>query len=297
MAKKPFVGRGLNALLNDGEVIQTSGSSSINEISLSLIDANPNQPRTHFDEEALAELADSIRQIGVVQPITLRETGDGRYQIVAGERRFRASKQAGLDKIPAYVRTVDDETLMEMALVENIQREDLNAIEIALSYQRLMDDFKFTQEALSDKVGKKRATIANYVRLLKLPAEVQLGLKDKKIDMGHARALLSVDDAALMISLYEDVVANGWSVRKTEEMARIAANGGEDPSVAPQEKPAKSATQQASDYDGLCAKLSGMLGSSVAIQRNEKGKGKLTIAFSSDDEFEHILSLLDKVNA
>ena len=178
--KKNALGRGLGALI-ELDNVQTGGGSSINEIDLDLIEANPNQPRRHFDQEALEELSASIAQIGVVQPITLREADGGKYQIIAGERRFRAAKMAGLEKIPAYVKTVDDESVMEMALVENIQREDLNAIEIALSYQRLIDEYKFTQEALSAKVGKKRATIANYLRLLKLPAEVQLGIKNKQI--------------------------------------------------------------------------------------------------------------------
>ena len=289
--KKNALGRGLGALI-ELDNVQTGGGSSINEIDLDLIEANPNQPRRHFDQEALEELSASIAQIGVVQPITLREADSGKYQIIAGERRFRAAKMAGLEKIPAYVKTVDDESVMEMALVENIQREDLNAIEIALSYQRLIDEYKFTQEALSAKVGKKRATIANYLRLLKLPAEVQLGIKNKQIDMGHARALASLDDAAAMIGIYEEASKNGYSVRQVEEMVHSALNGG---------NPAKSKQNQENkdknaDFEPLCGKLSQVLGAKVSISRNAKGKGKISLQFSSDEELENLLAILDKIH-
>lgn len=222
--KKSALGRGLGALIDIQPTVQTSGSSSIAEIELANITANPGQPRTNFDEEALQELAASIAEIGVVQPITVRETSPGKYMIIAGERRYRASKLAGLTKIPAYVKRVSDETMMEMALVENIQREDLNAIEIALTYQRLMDDYRFTQEKLSERVGKKRTTVTNYLRLLKLPAEIQLGLTKKEIDMGHARALINVQDPAVMIKLYEDIVKHGYSVRKVEQLVQEFTN-------------------------------------------------------------------------
>ena len=220
MEKKSALGRGLGALIDIQPTVQTSGSSLIDEVELSKIEANPDQPRTNFNEEALQELAASIAELGVVQPITIREIAPEKYMIIAGERRFRASKLAGLTKIPAYIKRVSDETMMEMALVENIQREDLNAIEIALTYQRLLDEYKFTQEKLSERVGKKRATVANYLRLLKLPAEIQLGLTKKEIDMGHARALINVEDPTKMIKLYEEVVAKGYSVRKVEELVR-----------------------------------------------------------------------------
>ena len=198
--KRNALGRGLDALIDMGE-IETSGTSSINEIELSRIQPNPDQPRREFDDESLEELAASIREIGIVQPISLRQQANGSYQIIAGERRYRAAHLAGLTTIPAYIRTVEDEAAMVMALIENIQREDLNAIEIALSFKKLIEQYHLTQEQLSERVGKKRTTVANYLRLLKLPAEVQIGLRDKTIDMGHARALLSVEDASVQLEL------------------------------------------------------------------------------------------------
>ena len=194
--RRNALGRGLDALLSMEEV-KTEGSSSINEIELSKISVNPNQPRREFDETALEELADSIREIGIIQPITLRKVSDDEYQIIAGERRYRASQKAGLDTIPAYIRTADDENVMEMALIENIQREDLNSVEIALAYQHLIEQYDLTQERLSERVGKKRTTIANYLRLLKLPAPIQMALQNKQIDMGHARALITLGDPKL----------------------------------------------------------------------------------------------------
>ena len=205
-ATRNRLGRGLDALLAPPDEIMTSGSSSINEIELDRIEPNPGQPRSIFEEEALEELAQSIRTYGVIQPIILKEKGDGNYLIIAGERRYRAAEIVGLDKIPAYIKTTEDENIAELALIENIQREDLNAIETALAYQRLIDANGFTQEQLSERVGKKRATVANYLRLLKLPAEIQVGLKDKRIDMGHARALLSVEDPEVQLALYEQIL-------------------------------------------------------------------------------------------
>ena len=285
--KKPIgLGKGLGALLDSNPIVETGGSSSICEIDLDRIDANPNQPRTVFDTEALEELAASIREIGVVQPITLREVAGGRYQIVAGERRYRASKMAGLDRIPAYVRAMDDETLMEVALVENLQREDLNAIEIALGYQRIMDECRYTQERLAERVGKKRATVANYLRLLKLPAEVQLGLQDKSIEMGHARALAGVADPALMIKLYEETVAKSLSVRELER--RVAAL------QHTEAQPAKAADDNA--YAELAGRLSQQFATTVKIDRSASGKGKIVLAFASDDELEHIIALLDQMH-
>lgn len=217
MKKTLGLGRGLDALI-DTTHISTAGSSSINEIALEKIYPNPDQPRRTFDEEALEELALSIKEHGVISPITLRKESNNRYMIIAGERRFRAAKIAGLAAIPAYIRTAKDEQVMEWALIENIQREDLDAIEIALAYQRLMDEYSLTQERMSERVGKKRATVANYLRLLKLPAEIQLGIKEKKIDMGHARAILGSPSPERQLSIYKRIVQDGLSVRKVEEI-------------------------------------------------------------------------------
>ena len=222
--RRNALGRGLDALLSLDEV-QTEGSSSINEIELDKISVNPNQPRRDFDPAALQELADSIAEIGIIQPITLRQTDDDAYQIIAGERRFRASQLAGLKTIPAYIRTADDENVMEMALIENIQREDLNSVEIALAYQHLIDQYGLTQERLSERVGKKRTTIANYLRLLKLPAPIQIGLQNKQIDMGHARALLTLDDPKLQVKIYEEILQHNYSVRKVEEIVKSLSEG------------------------------------------------------------------------
>ncbi|MBO4666286.1 MAG: ParB/RepB/Spo0J family partition protein [Paludibacteraceae bacterium] len=219
MSKLTGLGRGLDALI-DTTHVEPRGGSSINEVELSKIFANPNQPRHSFDEEAMNELSDSIREHGVISPITLRKNDDGTYMIIAGERRFRAAKQAGLTTIPAYIRTAKDEQVMEWALIENIQREDLDAIEIALAYQRLMDDYDLTQEKMSERVGKKRATIANYLRLLKLPAEIQMGLKERKIDMGHARAILGSASTERQLLLYKRILNEGLSVRRVEELAK-----------------------------------------------------------------------------
>ncbi|MDO4172925.1 MAG: ParB/RepB/Spo0J family partition protein, partial [Prevotellaceae bacterium] len=218
------LGRGLDALISTEE-IRPQGSSTINEIAIELIEANPNQPRREFDEQALQELASSIREIGIVQPITLRHVEDNHFQIIAGERRWRASQIAGLKAIPAYIRTISDESVMEMALVENIQREDLNAIEIALAYQHLLDNDGMTQEKVSERVGKSRAAIANYLRLLRLPALIQLALQKKEIDMGHARALLALESPSMQIRLFKEIMKHGYSVRKVEEMVNILNNG------------------------------------------------------------------------
>ena len=287
MEKKSALGRGLGALIDIQPTVQTSGSSLIDEVELSKIEANPDQPRTNFNEEALSELAASIAELGVVQPITIREIAPEKYMIIAGERRYRASKLAGLTKIPAYIKRVSDETMMEMALVENIQREDLNAIEIALTYQRLLDEYKFTQEKLSERVGKKRATVANYLRLLKLPAEIQLGLTKKEIDMGHARALINVEDPTQMIKLYEEVVTKGYSVRKVEEMVRNLN------AEKPASKPSDPELQKA--YSQIADRLSSIFGAKVKVDRNEKGKGKISLVFSSDEELENILMVIDSI--
>lgn len=290
--KKQALGRGLSALI-ETEPVAAVGSTIFNEIEISKIHPNPNQPRTEFDDEALEELAASIRANGIISPITLRKISDDNYQIIAGERRYRASKLAGLDKIPAYIRDVDDGQVMEMALIENIQREDLNAIEIALSYNSLVATLNITQEALAERVGKKRATITNYLRLLKLPAEIQMGLKDKKIDMGHARALVSVENPEAMLNIYAQVLAEGASVRRTEELVRLAASGEID------EKPLKKEKQHTimpEEYDALCRELKEKFNAKVKLSYNENGKGKLTIPFDSDDDLLRLMSLFDKIN-
>lgn len=287
--KRSALGRGLDALITMDD-LKTGGSSSISEIELSKIHPNPDQPRSVFEEEALEELATSIRSLGVIQPITLKEISRDKYMIISGERRYRASLMAGLDRIPAYIKTAEDDNVMEMALIENIQREDLNSIEIALAYQKLIDTYGLTQERLSDRVGKKRTTIANYLRLLKLPAEVQMGLKDKKIDMGHARALISVDDPELQLAFYEQVLIDGLSVRNVEELVR---NNADKPvkTKTPKEKKAK----LPEEYTALKEHLSRFFRTDVELTYNKKGKGKITIPFHSEEELEKVIGLLDKM--
>ncbi|MBQ2190554.1 MAG: ParB/RepB/Spo0J family partition protein [Paludibacteraceae bacterium] len=275
MKKVTGLGRGLDALIDTSHV-DTNGGSSISEIELNAIIANPNQPRRTFDEEALQELSDSIREHGVISPITLRDNGDGTYMIIAGERRFRASKLAGLERIPAYIRTAKDEQVMEWALIENIQREDLDAIEIALAYQRLMDDYHLTQERMSERVGKKRATVANYLRLLKLPAEIQVGIKEKKIDMGHARAILASPSAERQLALYQRILKEGLSVRKIEALAQ------EDKNESKKGKAAKE-----NPYAALQQDLSAKTGLKVKVQ-----EGKVVITFANEDELAQIINRL-----
>jgi len=293
MVKKSALGRGLGALI-DTDDIYTSGSSSISEVDVDLIFPNPNQPRSHFDEESLAELASSIRELGVISPITLRKNDDGTYLIIAGERRYRASKMVGLKSIPAYVKTAADEQVVEMALIENIQREDLNAIEVALAFYRLLEEYHLTQEQLSERVGKKRATIANYLRLLRLPAEIQVGIKDKKIDMGHARAILGLEDPAVQLQLYEAILENFYSVRKVEEMVRLYAETGsfEEKHVRVS-KP--NPIRKLKEYEELKNQLSKTFGTKVQFSCNEQGKGKISIPFSNDEELSRIMGLLDKI--
>ncbi len=288
--KRNALGRGLDALLSMDEVI-TSGSSSINEIDIEKIVVNPNQPRHEFDEDALMELATSIGEIGIIQPITLRDLENDTYQIIAGERRYRASKLAGLTTIPAYIRTASDENVMEMALIENIQREDLNAVEIALAYQHLIEQYELTQERLSERVGKKRTTIANYLRLLKLPAPVQMALQNKEIDMGHARALIAIADPKLQISLLEEIVNHGYSVRKVEELVK-AINEGE----AVNSKGKKLAAKQPKlpeEFVTLKKHLSNFFHAKVQMTYTEKGNGKISIPFNNEEELERIIGILD----
>ena len=219
------LGRGLDALIDTTTQVKTEGSSNLNEVEIALIEPNPNQPRREFDQEALQELATSIRELGIIQPITLRKLEGEKYQIIAGERRWRASQLAGLTTIPAYIVTVEDQNAMEMALVENIQREDLNAIEIALAYQHLAEETGMTQAKISERVGKSRAAVTNYMRLLKLPAQVQIALKNHEIEMGHARALLSIDSPSQQIKLFKEVQQQHLSVRKVEELVQALKSG------------------------------------------------------------------------
>ncbi len=291
--KKQALGRGLGALIQTAEPAVAVGSSLFNEIDIKYVHANPNQPRTIFDDEALAELAESIKVNGIISPITLRKLSENNYQIIAGERRYRASKLAGLTKIPAYIRSADEKEMMEMALIENIQREDLNAIEIALSYNNLAVTYNLTQEALSERVGKKRATIANYMRLLKLPAEIQMGIKDKKIEMGHARAIAGLNDPTKQIKIYEIVVAENCSVRQTEELVR---NWSADKNEKNDQK--KPATKQImpQEYEDLKNSLAQTLNAKVNLSYNDKGKGKITIPFNGDDDLMRIMEMFDKIN-
>ena len=287
--KSGGLGRGLGALLSGGdEDITLDGASSINEISIEEIEANLDQPRKDFDEESLEELAESIRQVGVIQPISLKKLANGKYMIIAGERRFRASKLANKATIPAYVREVNDELMMEMALVENIQREDLNAIEIALSCQNLMQKCNYTQEQLSERIGKKRATVTNYLRLLRLPAEIQMAIKDKKIDMGHARALVGVDDPVAQLNIFSQIISEGLSVRKVEELVR---------NLGVEKKPKIKSSQAdlKEEYSELKTKLSELFSSKVDLSCDAKGKGKITISFKNDDEFLKILEFFDSI--
>lgn len=278
MKKTTGLGRGLDALIDTSHVT-TGKASRISEIPLSEIVANPNQPRRTFDEEALQELADSIREHGVISPITLKQNDDGTYMIIAGERRFRAAKMAGLYDIPAYVRTAKDEQVMEWALIENIQRENLDAIEIALAYQRLMDDYDLTQEQMAERVGKKRATVANYMRLLKLPAEVQMGIKEHKLDMGHARAILGSSSPEQQLSLYRRILAEGLSVRRVEELVSV----GQQQAATPRQ-PRKNARS---------AFPAQQMWLEQRLQRKVKvSEGKITIAFKDEQELNEIINQL-----
>ncbi len=293
MAKQKFtLGRGLDALIST-DAVRTSGSSSIGEIEIDKILANPNQPRRDFNEEALQELADSIKELGVIQPITLRKMDDGTYQIIAGERRFRASQLAGKSTIPAYILKADDENTMEMALTENIQREDLNPLEIALAYQQLIEQHNLSQEQLSKRVGKGRATIANFLRLLKLPAAIQVALKEKKIDMGHAKALLSLDSHADQINIFHEIEKNSYSVREVEEIVRSLKESDASPAL----KENKSAIKkQDAVYHQLKKHLTQFFQTPVQLTCSEKGSGKISIKFKNEKELERIMAIFDKLN-
>ncbi len=282
--KKSALGRGLDALIST-DLVKTQGSSSINEIPVSQIHANPDQPRRDFDPDSLQELAESIREIGIIQPITLRKIAEGDYQIIAGERRFRAAGLAGLKTIPAYIRTADDENVMAMALIENIQREDLNSMEVALACQNLLEVYNMTQEQLSARIGKKRATIANYIRLLKLPAEIQVALKNKQIDMGHARALLAIDDPMKQLQLFHELTKYGYSVRMVEDKARQM-----------NEKKAKTSKSAADDsLAPLGRQLSKFLGAPVKVKSNAKGAGSISISFKNDEDLARLMQMFDRL--
>ena len=291
MARKNALGRGLGALIDEDDrdrlFEKVSGGT---EIFINNIEMNPFQPRSRFNEEALRELATSIKEIGIVQPITVREIDNNKYQLITGERRLRAAKIAGLKKIPTFVRIANDQNMLEMALVENIQREDLNAIDVAISYQRLTEECNLTQEDLSQRIGKKRATVTNYLRLLKLPPEIQLGIRDNKISMGHARALINIEDPNAQLKLYYVIIDEDLSVRKVEERVRkinkakdILEEKGEKVYNLPKE------------YEDLRIHLSEFFKTNIDFKRNNKGNGKIVIPFSSDEELERIIAIFDSL--
>ena len=281
-------GRGLDALIDTTDV-KTQGSSNLSEIPIEQIEPNPDQPRREFDPTAMAELAASIQNMGIIAPITLRQVSPDRYQIIAGERRWRASQMAGLASIPAYIRTADDESVMELALVENIQREDLNAIEIALAYEHLAESSGMTQEKISERVGKSRTAVTNYMRLLKLPAQIQMALKNREIDMGHARALLSLESPSMQLKLFNDVLKNQYSVRKVEEMVQMLKNG-EDVAVAKKKITAKATLPR--EFNDMKDRLSRRLDAKVTLTTSPNGKGKLSIPFANQDELRRIFEVL-----
>ncbi len=305
--KTPGLGRGLDALLSDDftlspkSEIETRGSSSINEIPISDIIPNSDQPRTDFDPETLAELSASIKHIGLVQPITVRELPEepGKYKIISGERRYRAAKMAGLTSLPAYIRTAQDEEVMEMALIENIQRQDLNAIEISLAFQKLIETYSLTHEELSSRVGKKRTTVTNYLRLLHLPAEIQMALKDGKLSMGHARALLTISDPEVQLAFYEQIQEEALSVRQVEQMVRDFQNAEnideshKAPSGAKRKGTKGPSTSE--EYDLLARRFSTLFETPVKMSVGKTGKGKITIPFRDSEQLEKIIELLDRL--
>ena len=280
------LGKGLDALIDTSDV-RTQGSSNLNEIPIEQIEPNPDQPRREFDEQSMQELAMSIQTMGIIAPITLRQVAPDRYQIIAGERRWRASQRAGLKTIPAYIRTVDDENVMELALVENIQREDLNAIEIALAYEHLAETTGMTQEKISERVGKSRTAVTNYMRLLKLPAQIQMSLKNHEIDMGHARALLALDSPTLQLKLFRDVQKNQYSVRKVEEMVQMLKQG-EDVQTAKKKITAKA--QLPKPMVEARQRLISLFGTKVQLTCSANGKGKISIPFTDEEDLERIMA-------
>jgi len=291
--KRNALGRGLGALLDDSSPLesrlpardQREEAGSINEIPLDQIETNPFQPRSDFDEQSLNELADSIRIQGIIQPITVRKLSNKQYQLISGERRYQASKIAGLSAIPAYIRTANDQQMLEMALIENIQRENLNAIEVALSYQRLLTECDLKQEELGGRVGKDRSTVNNYLRLLKLPPDIQAGLRDKKISMGHARALITIDDVSRQLDIYKKIITNDLSVRKVEALVR--SNTKEKPKAQPTE------TENGKEIAKLQSRLSSHFGSRVQVSSRDGNRGEIKIPFVSVDDLNRILDILD----
>jgi len=289
MARKNALGRGLGALIDDAGREKYENIDSISEINIDLIETNPYQPRSKFDEEGLNELASSIKELGIIQPITVRKLADGKFQLITGERRYRASIIAGLKKIPAYFRTADDQAMLELALVENIQREDLDSVEIAISYQRLIEECQLTQENLSDRVGRKRSTISNYLRLLKLPAEIQLGIREKKLSMGHARTLINIEDPKTQIKVFYRVIDEELSVRKTEELVRqMNKDANKDTSKDERKQRINEEFQELSQH------LSKFFETKVQFRVNEEGKGKIVIPFDNTEEMERIIGILDQ---
>lgn len=299
---KNGLGRGLDALISiDDTTPKEFAPSSINEIEISQIHANPSQPRHDFDQQAIEDLAASIKQIGIIQPITLRQEEDGSYMIVAGERRFRAAQIAGLETIPAYIRKVSDDDVMEMALIENIQREDLNAIEVALAYQQLLTRHRCTQEELAARVGKSRATVANFMRLLRLPAELQIALKERKLSMGHARAILPIEEPEQQVKLFHLIAEQDLSVRKAEALVKDYLEGrildfGESQEASMSKQPKQGTMSPSNEIlQAMQNHLSQMFSTKVRMSCNEKGQGKITIPFKTDQDLQNILSLLDSI--
>jgi ParB family chromosome partitioning protein len=292
MVKRNVLGRGLGALIDDADIIKEQ-ISGVAEIELSKIDANPYQPRTTFDQEKLEELSASIKEIGLIQPITLRKNGDDRYQIITGERRFRAAQLAGLFKIPAFIREADNDAMLEMALVENIQREDLDPIEISLSYQRLIDECNLTQETLSTRVGKKRSTVANYLRLLRLPAPIQKALKEKQISMGHAKALINIEEGDTQVALYNQIVRHDYSVRKIEEIVR-------DMNENEIEKESKDQKKKKTALPDRLQPVREMLEKNIPLpvkfMADNGGRGKIVISFRNESELQKIVKILENQN-
>jgi ParB family chromosome partitioning protein len=292
--KKSALGKGLGALLSNSDTDVTSGNDetgspivtgSVSSIPVKQIETNPFQPRTDFDEEALKELAESIIQQGIIQPITVRKMGYDQYQIISGERRYRASKMAGLEYIPAYVRVANDQSMLEMAIVENIQRENLNPVELAISYKRLLDECDLSQEQLSQKVGKNRSTIANYIRLLKLPPKIQAAIRDGVITMGHARALINIDDIGMQLKIFDDILSKNLSVRKVEGLTK----GSTDKKGSRKETP----TKLSPEYKAVQDRLSRFYETKVEVQPTAKGDGKVVISYYSVDDLNRILDMLE----
>ncbi|MCF0191751.1 MAG: ParB/RepB/Spo0J family partition protein [Marinilabiliaceae bacterium] len=287
-------GKGVGALIPNAYE-DPKPQTAINEISISDIEANPWQPRTDFDQEALEQLAASIRTMGVIQPLTLRRIRENKYQIIAGERRFRAAQLASLTTVPAYIRDAGDETMLELALVENIQRQDLNPIEESLSYQRLINECNITQDTLAERVGKSRSAVTNSLRLLKLPPEVQQGLRERKISSGHARAILAIEDSEIQSELYKQTLENGYSVRRIEELVREykEENAGKSEDETPTRAAKARKPSLSAEYIPLKNQLATFFSADVRLERSDTGKGKITIPFTSDEELERIMALLD----